>query len=203
MSRQASPTTLQEPTLHPKTRNKALLLAALALAVGLFFAFDLGRYFSLAAVQSAQDDLARRYDEQPLLFIAVYALIYIAAFALALPVGTPLTLAGGALFGFWVGVVVVSFASTIGATLAFLGARYLLGDAARARFGTRLAEVDKGIAREGGFYLFTLRLIPLFPPALLSVPAAIASRPTCCTPMRIGKPASWLKSIPVTAAGSR
>jgi pyruvate/2-oxoglutarate dehydrogenase complex dihydrolipoamide dehydrogenase (E3) component/uncharacterized membrane protein YdjX (TVP38/TMEM64 family) len=155
--------------LNPKNRNKALLLLALAVAVGLFFALDLGRFFSLAYVQSVQADLARMYAAQPLVVIAVYALLYIVLFALALPVGTPLTLAGGALFGFWVGVVVVSFASTIGATLAFLGSRYLLGDVARQRFGSRLAEVDKGVEREGGFYLFTLRLIPVFPPALLSV----------------------------------
>ena len=144
----------------------------------LFFALDGGQYFSLSYLKSAQADLAQQYAAQPLLVIGLYALLYITLFALALPAGTVLTLAGGALFGFWVGVLVVSFASTIGATLAFLGARYVLGDAARARFGTRLAEVDKGIAREGGFYLFTLRLIPVFPPGLLSVLFGLTRMPT-------------------------
>ena len=145
------------------------MLLALAGAVVLFFAFDLGRWFNLAYLKSAQGELARLYAAQPVTVIAGYALLYIALFALALPVGSVLTLAGGAVFGFAVGVVVVSFASTIGATLAFLASRYLFGDAARARFGKRLAEVDQGIAREGGFYLFTLRLIPVLPPAAINV----------------------------------
>ncbi len=138
-------------------------------AVAAFFVLDGGRYFSFSRLQAAQAELARAYAEHPVRVVALYALLYIALFALALPAGSVMTLAGGAMFGFGLGVVVVSFASTIGATLAFLGARYLLGDAARQRFGARLAEVDKGIAREGAYYLFTLRLIPVFPPALLSV----------------------------------
>jgi uncharacterized membrane protein YdjX (TVP38/TMEM64 family) len=83
--------------------------------------------------------------------------------ALSLPGAAILTLAGGAIFGLAVGTLVVSFASSIGATLALLVSRYLLRDSVQARFGARLAEVDKGIAREGAFYLFTLRLVPLFP----------------------------------------
>jgi len=146
-----------------------LLLLGLLLAVAAYFALDLGRYFSLQAVQSAQGELARWYAESPVLVVLAYSLLYIALFALALPVGSVMTLLGGALFGFWLGVVVVSFASTLGATAAFLVSRYVLGDSVRQRFGARLAEVDKGVAREGGFYLFTLRLIPVFPPALLSM----------------------------------
>ena len=157
-----------ERPLIAKNRKKLLLLAVLA-AVAVFFALDGGRYFSFAQLQSAQAELGRAYAENPVRVVALYAALYMALFALALPVGSVLTLAGGAMFGFGLGVVVVSFASTLGATLAFLGARYLLGDAARLRFGARLAEVDKGIAREGAYYLFTLRLIPVFPPALLSV----------------------------------
>ena len=161
--------------LHPGTRrfgrngSKLALLLAMAGAVGLFFMLDLGDWFTLARLQSAQSALADQYAARPLSVIAVYALTFIALFALALPAGTVMTLAGGAIFGFWIGVCVVSFASTIGATLAFLSARYLLADAARRRFGARLEDIDKGVERDGGFYLFTLRLIPLFPPALLSV----------------------------------
>lgn len=147
-----------------------MLLSLLVLtAVLVFFALGGGRYFSFSQLQSAQTELALAYAEHPLRVLTLYALLYIVLFALALPVGSVMSLAGGALFGFGLGVVIVSFASAIGATLAFLGGRYLLGDTARQRFGPRLAELDRGVAREGAYYLFTLRLIPVFPPALLSV----------------------------------
>jgi pyruvate/2-oxoglutarate dehydrogenase complex dihydrolipoamide dehydrogenase (E3) component/uncharacterized membrane protein YdjX (TVP38/TMEM64 family) len=142
---------------------------ALAAGIAAFFVFDLGRFFSLAYLKGAQAEFAALYAAKPLLVIAVYALIYIVVFATALPVGAVLTLVGGALFGLWVGTLVVSMASTIGATLSFLAARYLLGDSVRNKFGARLAEVDKGIEREGAFYLFSLRLIPVIPPGIINV----------------------------------
>jgi pyruvate/2-oxoglutarate dehydrogenase complex dihydrolipoamide dehydrogenase (E3) component/uncharacterized membrane protein YdjX (TVP38/TMEM64 family) len=142
---------------------------ALAAGIAAFFIFDLGRFFSLAYLKGAQAEFAALYAAQPLLVIAVYALIYIVVFATALPVGAVLTLVGGALFGLWVGTLVVSMASTLGATLSFLAARYLLGDSVRQKFGARLAEVDKGIEREGAFYLFSLRLIPVIPPGIINV----------------------------------
>jgi uncharacterized membrane protein YdjX (TVP38/TMEM64 family) len=92
-----------------------------------------------------------------------YFLCYVLMAALSLPGATVMGLAGGAVFGFWVGTAAVSFASTIGATLAFLMSRYLLRDAVQSRFGDRLAAVNEGVAREGAWYLFTLRLIPVFP----------------------------------------
>ena len=101
--------------------------------------------------------------------IGAYALIYVVVFALALPVGAVMTLIGGALFGTVIGTVVVSFASSVGATFAFLAARYLLADSVRKRFGSRLSEVDRGVAAEGAFYLFTLRLIPVIPPAAINL----------------------------------
>jgi len=149
--------------------RKLALAALLLAAVVAFFAFDLGRFFSLAYLKGAQGEFQALYAARPALVLAAYAAIYAAVFALALPAGAVMTLVGGALFGFWVGVVVVSFASTAGAVLSFLAVRYLFADAARARFGARLAEVDKGIARDGAFYLFTLRLIPLIPPGLINV----------------------------------
>jgi pyruvate/2-oxoglutarate dehydrogenase complex dihydrolipoamide dehydrogenase (E3) component/uncharacterized membrane protein YdjX (TVP38/TMEM64 family) len=109
------------------------------------------------------------YAQRPLVVVGAYALLYVVVFALALPVGAVLTLAGGALFGIWVGTLVVSFASSIGAALAFLASRYLLGDSVRARLGARLAEVDQGIAKDGALYLFTLRLIPAIPPAAINL----------------------------------
>ena len=150
-------------------KNKLLLLLVLLGAVIVFFALDLGRYFSLAYVKSAQAGFAALYAQHPLTVIAAYALAYVVVFALALPVGAVMTLIGGALFGLVIGTVVVSFASSLGALLAFLASRFLLGDAVRRRFGQRLAEVDKGIERDGAFYLFTLRLIPAIPPAAINL----------------------------------
>ncbi len=150
--------------------KKKLLIVAILLALVLaFFAFDLGRFLSLAYLKSQQAGFAALYAESPLLVIGAYALIYIVVFALALPVGAVMTLAGGALFGLVVGTVVVSFASTIGALLAFLVSRHVLADSVRARFGSRLAEVDKGVDKDGPFYLFTLRLIPAIPPAAINL----------------------------------
>jgi pyruvate/2-oxoglutarate dehydrogenase complex dihydrolipoamide dehydrogenase (E3) component/uncharacterized membrane protein YdjX (TVP38/TMEM64 family) len=142
------------------------LLVALAAA---FFAFDLGNVLSLATLKARQAEFEALYAARPGLVIGAYALIYIVVFALALPVGAVMTLAGGALFGLGVGTVVVSFASSLGAALAFLASRHLLRDVVRKKFGARLAEVDKGIAKDGPFYLFTLRLIPAIPPAAINL----------------------------------
>jgi pyruvate/2-oxoglutarate dehydrogenase complex dihydrolipoamide dehydrogenase (E3) component/uncharacterized membrane protein YdjX (TVP38/TMEM64 family) len=154
---------------NPLDRKRWLLLVTLAAGMLAFFVFDLGRFFSLAYLKGAQAEFAALYAAQPLLVMAAYVLVYVVVFATALPVGAVLTLVGGALFGLWVGTVVVSVASTLGATLSFLAARYLLGDTVRSKFGARLAEVDKGVAREGAFYLFTLRLIPVIPPGIINV----------------------------------
>ena len=134
-----------------------------------FFALYGARWFSLTHIQSVQGELTLLYAGRPWAVIAVYVGVYVLSCALALPLGAVLTVTGGALFGFWLGTLVVSFASAVGALMAFLATRYLFADAARRRFGARLAEVDNGIAREGGFYLFTLRLIPLLPPAAINV----------------------------------
>ena len=149
--------------------RKLLLIALVVGLVAVFFAFDLGRFFGLEFLKARQVEFAALYEARPLLVIGLYALAYVLVFALALPVGAVMTLAGGALFGLVVGTVVVSFASTIGALLAFLASRYLFGDAVRARFGARLADIDKGVARDGAFYLFTLRLIPAIPPAAINL----------------------------------
>ena len=143
--------------------RKALLLLALALLLGAFFALDLGRFFSLDALRTARADFAALYDARPARVLGLYFAAYVAMAALSLPGAAAMTLLGGALFGLWVGTLVVSFASSIGATLAMLVARYLLRDLVQARFGARLADIDRGIARDGAFYLFTLRLVPVFP----------------------------------------
>jgi pyruvate/2-oxoglutarate dehydrogenase complex dihydrolipoamide dehydrogenase (E3) component/uncharacterized membrane protein YdjX (TVP38/TMEM64 family) len=106
---------------------------------------------------------AELYQARPALVIGTYFVVYVAVTALSLPGAVILTLAGGAIFGLLTGTLIVSFASSIGATLAFLAARFLLRDSVQARLGARLAEIDKGVEKEGAFYLFTLRLVPLVP----------------------------------------
>jgi pyruvate/2-oxoglutarate dehydrogenase complex dihydrolipoamide dehydrogenase (E3) component/uncharacterized membrane protein YdjX (TVP38/TMEM64 family) len=143
---------------------RKLIIAALLLAgVAVFFALDLGRYFSLAFIKDSQASFTALFNARPVLVTLVFFAVYVAVTALSLPGAAILTLAGGASFGLVWGTVVVSFASTIGATLAMLAARYLLRDAIQARFGRRLDEVNKGIEKEGAFYLFSLRLIPVVP----------------------------------------
>ena len=144
-------------------KKKLLLVLLLGALVAAYLALDLGRYFSLDYVKGAQGQVAQLYAEHPLRVAGAFTLLYIAVTALSLPGATVLTLVAGAVFGLWVGLLVASFASSIGATLAMLVARYVLRDSLQARFGARLADIDKGIQREGAFYLFTLRLVPLVP----------------------------------------
>jgi len=144
--------------------SRRIGLGLLVLAVlGAFFALDLQRFLSLAAVQHSLGDLQRAYAEHPVLMVGGYFLAYVLMAAFSLPGATVMGLAGGAVFGFTVTTVAVSFASTLGATLAFLMSRYMLRDLVQRRFGDRLAAVNEGMAREGAWYLFTLRLIPVFP----------------------------------------
>ena len=145
------------------SRQKSALLVLLLLAVAAFFAFDLQRFFSLAYVQEQRAELESLFRTRPALVVAGFFALYVAVTALSLPGAAIMSLLGGALFGLGLGTVIVSFASCIGATLAFLVSRYLLRDVIKRRFGERLTDIDKGIEREGAFYLFTLRLVPVFP----------------------------------------
>jgi pyruvate/2-oxoglutarate dehydrogenase complex dihydrolipoamide dehydrogenase (E3) component/uncharacterized membrane protein YdjX (TVP38/TMEM64 family) len=157
-------------------RRIALLLAALAI-VAAFFAFGLDRYLGLDALKQSQLSL-RAWDAQhPWTSAAIYFAIYALVTALSLPGATILTLAGGAVFGLWRGLLIVSFASSVGATLAFLAARFLMRDAVQRRFGERLKAMDAGIARDGAFYLFTLRLVPLFPFVLINLLMGLTTMP--------------------------
>lgn len=145
-----------------RTRKIVLFLTAVAL-VALFVWFDLGRYLNLDYLKASRAELQALYARRPLPVIAVYMAIYILVTALSLPGAVVLGLAGGALFGFVVGTIVVSCASTIGATLACYVARVLLQGWVQAKFGTALTAINQGMEREGAFYLFTLRLIPIVP----------------------------------------
>jgi len=149
--------------MNPEGIKKIALLLAGACLVALFFRFDLDRYLTLEYLKGSQARLQALYAAEPLLVLSSYMTVYILATALSLPGAVVLTLAGGALFGFVVGTVVVSFASTMGATLACYVSRVLLREWVQARFGAVLATINQGMEREGAFYLFTLRLIPIIP----------------------------------------
>ncbi len=145
------------------SKQKLLIAAALVALLVAFFAFDLGRFLSLDYIKSRQGDFTALYEANPLQVAAVFLAVYVAVAALSIPGAGVLTLAAGGIFGLVAGTVIVSFASSIGATLAFLSSRYVLRDSVQSKFGARLAEIDKGVAKEGAFYLFTLRLVPLVP----------------------------------------
>jgi dihydrolipoamide dehydrogenase len=142
---------------------KILLIATIIILIVAFFAFDLQRFLTLDYLKDRQQAFADFYTANRLLTIAIYFILYVAVTALSLPGAAVMTLAGGALLGFWTALVTVSFASTIGATLAFLASRFLLRDWVQGKFGDKLKTINEGVEKEGPFYLFTLRLVPLFP----------------------------------------
>ncbi len=137
-----------------------LIIVAL---VASFFIFDLGQYLTLEYMKARQAELEGFRQENPLGTAAVFFLVYVVVTALSLPGATVMTLVIGAIFGLLWGFVLVSFASTLGATLAFLVARFLLRDAVQDRFGDKLKPINDGVRKDGAFYLFGLRLVPIFP----------------------------------------
>ncbi|MBB1325021.1 FAD-dependent oxidoreductase [Pseudoalteromonas sp. SR45-1] len=155
--------------------KKIFLLLIAAAAVGLFFHFDLHQLLTLDGLKGSMDQFNQYKEQSPLLVIGGFFLLYVVVTALSLPGAAILTLAAGALFGLVEGLLVASFASTIGATLAFLVSRYLLRDTIKQRFPERLAAIDAGVEKEGGFYLFTLRLVPVFPFFLINLLMGVTS----------------------------
>ncbi|MCG7989435.1 MAG: dihydrolipoyl dehydrogenase [Candidatus Thiodiazotropha weberae] len=143
--------------------RKLVLLSVIAIAIILFFVFDLDQYLTLEYLKSQRDAIIAWKDAQPLLASVSFFVVYVAVTALSLPGAAIMTLAVGAVFGFVWGLILVSFASTIGATLAFLIARFLLRDTVQSRYGDRLKAINEGVEKDGAFYLFTLRLVPIFP----------------------------------------
>jgi pyruvate/2-oxoglutarate dehydrogenase complex dihydrolipoamide dehydrogenase (E3) component/uncharacterized membrane protein YdjX (TVP38/TMEM64 family) len=144
-------------------KKRILILLLVVAAIAAFFAFDLGRFLNLEFFQQQQEAIAAYRQAQPLLAAGIFFLVYVAVTGLSLPGAAVMTLVGGAVFGLFWGLVIVSFASAIGATLAFLVSRALLRDSVQRRFGDRLKTVNRGIEKDGAFYLFALRLVPLFP----------------------------------------
>lgn len=155
--------------------KKIIILFAILAAIVAFFAFDLGSYLSLENIKASQNDIAQWQLENPLLVTLTFFAIYIAVTALSLPGAAVMTIAAGAFFGLLWGTVLVSFASTIGATLAFLMSRFVLKDSIQNKFGDRLKTINEGIEKDGAFYLFTLRLVPAFPFFLINMLMGLSS----------------------------
>jgi uncharacterized membrane protein YdjX (TVP38/TMEM64 family) len=143
--------------------KKAILVLVLLGAIVAYFVFDLGQILSLDTFKASQADIVAAKDANPVLYIAGFFILYVAVTGLSIPGAAIMTLVAGALFGVVIGTVIVSFASTMGATLAFLSARFVLREWVQGKFGERLRAIDDGLEKDGAFYLFTLRLIPVFP----------------------------------------
>ena len=139
------------------------LLALVVILVAVFFLLDLGRYLDLAYLNQIRDRAAAAALERPYASSAAFFVLYVLVTALSLPGAAVMTLAGGAIFGLGWGLLLVSFASSVGATLAMLVARVLLRDWVQRRFGGQLAAVNRGFEADGAFYLFSLRMVPVFP----------------------------------------
>lgn len=144
-------------------RSKLLLLLIIAVIVGIFLGFDGHKLLTLENLQSHQSAIGQWIDQNLVLAVTGYAVIYVVVTALSLPGATIMTLAGGAFFGNLYGLAAVSIASTVGASLAFLVARFLMRDTLRKRYAETVAKMDRGIEKDGAFYLATLRLVPVFP----------------------------------------
>jgi len=144
-------------------RTRLVVLAVILVLVGAFFAFGGQRYLTLEALRAHQEAAQRAFLSHPWRSALAYFLVYVAVTGLSLPGAAVLTLFGGAVFGLLWATVIVSFASSIGATLAFLASRFLLRGWVQGRFGDKLKPINDGVAREGAFYLFALRLVPAFP----------------------------------------
>ncbi|MFN7397520.1 MAG: FAD-dependent oxidoreductase [Sandaracinobacter sp.] len=149
--------------------KRLLLLLGLVVAAVLAWRMGLFEFLTLDALKARQSEFQALYAARPLLVLAGFFALYVAVTGLSLPGAAILTLAAGALFGLFTGTILVSFASTIGATLSFLAARYLFRRPVEARFGDRLGAINRGLEKDGAFYLFTLRLVPIFPFFLINL----------------------------------
>lgn len=149
--------------LSSRTLKRLALAVVFAALVAAYFALDLNRYLSLDELKASRDALVEYYRANPLAVLGAYFGLYVVVIVLALPAAGVLSLGGGALFGFWTGLVLVSFASSLAALLSFLLSRFLFRAWVERRFPRVMERAARGVEREGAFYLFTLRLIPVFP----------------------------------------
>jgi uncharacterized membrane protein YdjX (TVP38/TMEM64 family) len=149
--------------------QRLALVALVALLVGAYFLLDLGRYLDLGYLKSMHESAVTAAHAHPLQATLLFFVAYVAVTALSLPGATVMTLAAGAVFGLSWGLAMVSFASSLGATLAMLISRKLVGELVQRRFARQLQSVNRGLERDGGFYLFSLRMVPLFPFFVINV----------------------------------
>lgn len=160
--------------------NKKLIFGLVLLLVILLLAVNFSQYLTLENAKAQQEALNAYIDQRFVMAATVYFLIYIAVTAFSIPGAAVVTLLGAALFGFWTSLLLVSFASTIGATLAFLSSRYLLRDWVQTKFKTKLTAINQGVEKDGSSYLLSLRLIPVFPFFLINLLMGL-------TPMSVGR----------------
>jgi uncharacterized membrane protein YdjX (TVP38/TMEM64 family) len=149
--------------------KKLLLLGTVLLAIGAFFYFDAGQWLTLDQLKNQQATIEAYRSDHPILVALLYIGSYILVTALSLPGAALMTLTGGAIFGVVWGTLFANISATIGATCAFLIARFILGDWVQEKFGDRIEPINKGIEQDGGFYLFSLRLVPVFPFFIINV----------------------------------
>jgi pyruvate/2-oxoglutarate dehydrogenase complex dihydrolipoamide dehydrogenase (E3) component/uncharacterized membrane protein YdjX (TVP38/TMEM64 family) len=155
--------------------KRGILLVTIVMLIAAFFMFDIGQYLTLESLKAHQQDLAEYIKLNWLQAFVVYFVIYVTATALSLPGAIILTLGAGALFGLGFGLLLASFASTIGATLAFLVSRFLLRDWVKSTFSERIKAIDKGVEKDGPFYLLSLRLVPVFPFFVINLVMGVTS----------------------------
>ncbi|GGW77844.1 FAD-dependent oxidoreductase [Alteromonas halophila] len=155
--------------------KKLALIALIAVTVGGYFYFDLNTYLSLEGMKSQLGEFRTEIDNNPLISAAIFFVAYVVITALSLPGAAILTLGAGALFGLGMGLLLASFASSIGATLAFIVSRFILRDTVKSKFGDKLRKIDEGVEKQGAFYLFTLRLVPVFPFFLINLLMGLTS----------------------------
>ncbi len=157
--------------------QKIIIVVVIIAFIAIFQIFQLEQYLSLEYLKASKEKFTALYEQKRILVMGAYFLIYVVVTALSLPGAVVMTLAGGALFGLYTGTILVSFASTIGATLACLVSRYFLQDWVQTRYFEKLAAINKGIEKEGAFYLFTMRLIPAFPFFLINLAMGLTKLP--------------------------
>ena len=160
-----------------KITQRIAIVSIIIALIAVFIIFDLERYFSLSYIKTSQASFQNLYAQHRVIVLGTYMFIYILMAGLSLPGAAVMTLEGGALFGFVVGTVIVSFASTIGATLACFVSRFLLRDWVQNKFGDRIQTINQGIENEGAFYLFTMRLIPAIPFFVINLVIGLTKMP--------------------------
>ena len=158
--------------------KKFILIGIVAILIAAFFFFGLHNHFNLQTLQDKRGDLISLYKQNPILIGGGFFLVYVAFAALSLPAAAILTLGAGAVFGFWTGLIIVSFASTIGATLAFLIARYILRESMESKFSSQLEKINAGVEKDGWLYCFSARLIPAFPFFVVNIVMALTKLKT-------------------------